>query len=451
MDHSDDLAAIQKPETVPLPLPEPSTPETTEAAHRAALLIVFLVVFIDLLGWGIVLPLLPRFAKEFLPADVSSLMRGVVIGLLMSSFSAMQFFFAPVWGRLSDQFGRRPVLLLGLIASTVFNALFGFASMMGSEGDWQLALALLFVSRIGAGAAGATLGTAQAVIADSTAPERRARGMALIGAAFGIGFTFGPLIGAGALYVSQGSRGGPGFAAAVLSLGAFFLGLTRLPETLRTGAPHRPRHWLHLDGFRLAWNTPKVALVIFIFFVSVYSFAFFEATLALLTGLPALGLGDEENMLIFAYVGLSLAVAQGVLYRRLALRVSELTFMRIGALLMVLDLAGLAVVAFLASAAESSQRGLLLGGFMVILTVGVTGFAFMTPSAQSLVSRWSDPARQGEILGVNQSINALARILGPFTGLMLFFIPHTSHTVPYLTSAGLLLVVLALTFRLRQE
>jgi MFS family permease len=448
---SSDPALSTTPDTAP-PMPsEPPAPETTEAAHRSALLIVFLVVFIDLLGWGIVLPLLPRFAKEFLPADVSPLIRGVTIGLLMSSFSAMQFFLAPVWGRLSDQVGRRPVLLLGLAASAVFNALFGFASMMGSEGNRELGLILLFVARIGAGVAGATLGTAQAVIADSTAPERRARGMALIGAAFGIGFTFGPLIGAGALWLAPEVKSGPGIAAAVLSLGAFVLGFMLMPETLRTGAAGRPRHWFHLEGFRLAWSMPKVALLILIFFVSVFAFAFFEATLALLTALPGLGLDEQKNFLMFAYVGLSLALAQGLLYRRLALRVSELTFMRVGALLMILGLVGLGSVAYLASSQESSQAGWLMGGFMVLLTVGVTGFAFMTPSVQSLVSRWSDPTRQGEILGVNQSINALARILGPFTGLLLFHIPRTSHTVPYIVSSVLLLVVLGLTLRLRQE
>jgi MFS family permease len=442
-------SSVETSDSAAVSAPDPTEPSA--AAHKSALLIVFLVVFIDLLGWGIVLPLLPRFAKEFLEGQ-SSTTTGAIIGLLMASFSAMQFIFAPVWGRLSDRIGRRPILLLGLIASAIFNAVFGIASLMGNEGHRELGLILLFIGRIGAGAAGATLGTAQAVIADSTTPERRARGMALIGAAFGIGFTFGPLIGAGALWLSPEYKCGPGFAAALLSLMAFVLGAAVMPETLRAGATGKPRQWFNWDGFRLAMNTPRVGLVILIFFVSVFAFAFFESTLALLTELPAMHLDDSDNFLIFTYVGLSLAVAQGVLYRRLALRVKELAFMRIGALLMILGLLGLGGIALAASNPEEAEkRGLLVGAFMVILTVAVTGFAFMTPSAQSLVSRWSDPARQGEILGVNQAINALARILGPFTGLLLYHIPATRHTVPYAASAVLLLVVLGLTLRLHQE
>src|SRR5262249_3390317 len=156
-----------------------------------------LVVFIDLLGFGIVLPLLPLYATEILsplfPGDDSGArsLRGLVLGLLMASFSLMQFFFAPFWGRISDRIGRRPILLLGLAGSVVFYALFGVAAIVGGAAG----LLLLFAARIGAGIAGATIATAQAVIADSTPPEKRAHGMAMIGAAFGIGFTFGPLLG----------------------------------------------------------------------------------------------------------------------------------------------------------------------------------------------------------------------------------------------------------------
>ena len=164
---------------------------------KRAMFIVFLVVFIDLLGFGIVLPLLPRYAGDYLPA-VPEAARGAVLGLLYSIFSLMQFVFSPVWGRVSDRVGRRPILILGLAGSVVFYALFGLASTLPPEQAW-LALGLLFFSRLGAGVAGASVSTAAAVIADCTTRETRARGMALIGAAFGIGFTFGPLIAFGVL------------------------------------------------------------------------------------------------------------------------------------------------------------------------------------------------------------------------------------------------------------
>ena len=168
--------------------------EPAKPLSKAALFLVFVVVFIDLLGFGIVLPLLPIYGDTYvasvLPKDASKALQGIILGLLMSTFSVMQFLFAPAWGKLSDRIGRKPILLLGLFGSVVFYALFGYASGLSHETAAPLALALLFVSRLGAGIAGATISTAQAVIADCTPKESRSRGMALIGAAFGIGFTF---------------------------------------------------------------------------------------------------------------------------------------------------------------------------------------------------------------------------------------------------------------------
>src|SRR6478735_9372210 len=169
---------------------------------RGSLLVIFLTVFIDLLGFGMVLPLLPIYAKSFGVKEA-----GWEIGLLMSSFSAMTFIFAPLWGRASDRIGRRPVLIVGLIGSVGFYFLFGVATVFQS-------MFLLFVARIGAGIAGATIPAAQAYIADVTSLQNRAKGMALIGAAFGLGFTFGPLLGAAALISSSdvGTSPWPGYA-----------------------------------------------------------------------------------------------------------------------------------------------------------------------------------------------------------------------------------------------
>src|SRR5262245_24808299 len=155
--------------TTPTTRPTPTAPPT--GINKSALIIVFLVVFIDLLGFGIVLPLLPRFAEDYvdtlLVGGRENRLGGLIIGLLMSSFSLMQFLFAPVWGRISDRVGRRPILLLGLGGSVLFYLLFGYALTFTGE-QAGVALALLFAARIGAGIAGATISTAQAVIADST-------------------------------------------------------------------------------------------------------------------------------------------------------------------------------------------------------------------------------------------------------------------------------------------
>jgi len=422
--------------------------DVTEKERRSALMIVFLVVFIDLLGWGIILPLLPRFGKEFIPGDASPMVRGLLLGALMASFSAMQFIVAPIWGRLSDRVGRRPILLFGLAASVVFNGMLGVGAMMGHDGQRELGLALLFLARIGGGIAAGTVGTAQAVIADSTAPERRARGMALIGAAFGIGFTFGPVVGFGALSLFPDHAGVPGYAAAGLSLFALVLAVGKLPETLRTEAPHRPRHWLDTHGLRAALQVPSVGTLILIFFTSTFAFAIFEPTLALVTETRGIALQNKNMFLVFAYVGLVLGLAQGLIYRRLAARVGEVAFIRIGIVLMALGLAGMGLVSHLAEDADPLSFAVLLTGLLTTLAIAVTGFAFLTPSVQSLVSRLSDPARQGEILGVNQSANAMARILGPVVGMPLYGLTP-NHVLPYVVSAGLLLVVLFLSAGLR--
>ncbi|HEX4148790.1 MAG TPA: MFS transporter, partial [Pirellulales bacterium] len=189
------------------------------ASRRASLLVIFLIVFIDLIGFGIVIPLLPLYAKHF-PLEHP----GPTIGLLMASFSAMQFLFAPMWGRISDRVGRRPVLLIGLCGSVIFYLLFAAASVADS-------LALLFVSRIGAGIAGATISTAHAYIADITSLENRTKGMALIGAAFGLGFTLGPMFARLAVDVEGAGLGpGPGYAAAGLSAVALLLAWFQLQE-----------------------------------------------------------------------------------------------------------------------------------------------------------------------------------------------------------------------------
>lgn len=432
----------------------PSDPPTRSG--KSALAIVFLVVFIDLLGFGIVIPLLPRYGdryvKALLPsaaeAGSESRAAGAVLGLLMASFSAMQFIFAPIWGRISDRIGRRPILLVGLTGSVLFYLLFGYASDLPET--WAaLALTLLFVSRIGAGVAGATIATAQAVIADCTTPERRKHGMALIGAAFGIGFTFGPLVGFASLLWFPNHHGAIGYSAAALSLLALLLGVFLMPETRHfKEAPPLQRRWIDWRAARDVLRQPTLAPVVLIFFLATLGFGGFEPTLALLIK-DALRFEDEAGLrnsfLIFAYVGLVLVLTQGFLYRRLANRFSEVTFMALGIILMALGLVLLGGVTWLR---DRIEWGSVLTLMLVSMTLAVVGFAFLTPSAQALVSRRSDPAKQGEILGVNQSAASLARILGPIFGLSLYKLTP-SHLLPYLFGAALLLVMLPLLPRIR--
>jgi len=401
-----------------------ATPVAPPVASRSAMFIVFFVVFIDLLGFGIVIPMLPLLGKEYvarLPGLGEGTANGVVVGLLMSSFSLMQFLFAPMWGRLSDRLGRRPILLVGLAGSVLFYGLFGFAASLNRESMIPLAVALFFVSRIGAGIAGATIASAQAVIADSTPPEKRKHGMALIGAAFGIGFTFGPLIGYFALGAFKDHPEAIGYTASAISALALVLGVALLPETRRfSEAPPAPRRLINIDGWRHVFRSSTLAPIVLVFFLATFGFAGFEVTLALLLK-KLLRVEDYALFPYFAYVGIVLMFTQGFLYRRMAKRVSESAFMTLGILFMGGGVAALAALTYFANppanavasipAMGAGLTSLLYGG----LTVAVMGYAFLTPSAQALISRRTDAERQGEILGVNQSAASLARILGPLT------------------------------------
>lgn len=398
---------------------------------KGSLLVIFLTVFIDLLGFGIVLPLLPRYGRQFEAT-------GMTLGLLMASFSAMQSVFAPIWGRLSDRVGRRPILILGLAGSTFFYLLFGWATSLGTEGSLlgQGALFWLFVTRIGAGIAGATIPTAQAYIADSTGPSERARGMALVGAAFGVGFTFGPLL--GAAFVSDDPTAAPsalaGYVASGLSGLALLSAIFLLPESLQPDATPRAMRWFDAAGFVQAVSRPAVGLILFTMFLTTFAFAQFESTLSLLTA--TLGLSDRHNFYVFAYIGVVLTISQGVLVRRLVPRVGEYRMSLAGALLMV---AGLGLIAL-----AGRQQNLTL--LYSVLPVSVVGVSALTPSLQSLLSLRSAATEQGRILGIGQSMAALARIFGPLSGNILY---ARSFTSPYWGGALLMAIGVGFVWFLR--
>jgi MFS family permease len=406
-------------------------------------------MFIDLLGFGIVLPLLPIYAEQLLEPAFPEWSWGPLLGLLLCSFSLMQFLVAPIWGRLSDQKGRRPFLLLGLLGSVFGYMLFGFASGWGIlDGHQVWGFILLLIARIGGGIAGATVSTAQAVIADCTTPEKRRHGMALIGAAFGLGFTCGPALAALCQIVAENNHSLPGYVAAAFSLAALVLAFCIMPETRRPGVGAGRRQWFSLDSVRLALQTPTVGALMLIFFLSTLSFGNFETTLPVALK-DVLRMQNKNTSWWIAYVGFVLLLAQGGLYQTLARRgVQELSFMSVGIRLMLLAFLGLGATSFWANWIWEVHQKLVGILFLFSATVAVVGFALVTPSVQSLVSRRSDPARQGEILGVNQSANAMSRILGPVFGYALYFVPP-AHVLQYAFAVILLAVIMALLPRVR--
>jgi MFS family permease len=390
-----------------------------DAPRKGSLLVVFLTVFIDLLGFGIVLPLLPIYAQR-LTLDPT----GVQLGLLMASFSAMQFLFAPLWGRGSDRFGRRPVILVGLAGSVLFYSLFAVATLRAS-------FALLLVSRIGAGVAGATISTAQAYIADTTSLENRTKGMALIGMAFGLGFTLGPLVGYLALVGASDDPGPwPGYVAAGLSSVALVLAWFLLPESLGPASQSAAPKLLDTRALRNAMAIPSVWPLLLAVFVCVFSFANFETTLSILIR----GSGEADDpfqfsyrnvFLTFAYIGFVLALVQGVLVRRLAVRVAEGRLAATGA---ALEIVGFLLIVL---ATNRSSIGLLLAALAVV----VAGFGMLSPTLHSLISRRSDPLQQGGILGVGQSMSSLARILGSAVGIPML---KAHLLLPFFAAAALM-------------
>lgn len=423
--------------------------------RTGSLFVIFLTVFIDLLGFGIVLPLLPIYGKQFALSDgLTDREVGWTIGLLMSSFSIMQFICMPLWGRLSDRIGRRPVLMVGLLGSTVCYALFGVSTTMRS-------LVGLFIARIGAGIAGATISTAQAYIADTTTKENRAKGMALIGAAFALGFTLGPMLGAVSLLAGGEVELSPwpGYAASILSGLALLLACFKLPESHQPGAPSERHGMAGLAEFRTALAVPTIGLLLLTSFIAIFSFANFESSLSLqIDQMVHRHTEQSESSTVLAYIahksagygytrpeqlrqvaiyaaftylGIVLTLAQGFLVRRLAGKISEVSMAMTGGTIALAGFAGLAWTA------QQGNFDMLL----VAMAVEVTGFAMVNPALQSLISRRSSPELQGGILGVAQSAASLGRILGPAAAMPLFV---RAPAAPYFVALGVMAVALGM-------
>ena len=365
------------------------------------LIIVFVTVFIDLLGFGIIIPLLPFYAQTFGATAFT-------VGLLSTSFSLMQFIFAPIWGRISDRVGRRPIILLGLLGSCLSYLGFGLANT----------LTALFAARIFAGIAGANIPTAQAVVADLTTPENRAKGMGLVGAAFGLGFIFGPAIGG---FLSRYGYAAPAYFASGVSLANFVAAWFLLPETLKP--EHRAIERVgRIDALRAALARPHLPLLLVIGFLIVAAFSAYESTFALFAE-QTHGFNAGSIGYIFAFVGVILVVVQGALVGRAVKWLGEHH-------IVPASLALVAVGLLMIPATTSVAALLVASGVMAV------GMGFNNPSLMSLISRYSAAEDQGGVLGLTQSLNSLARIVGPLWGGFAF--DHLGIGMPYVSSAAVM-------------
>ena len=361
------------------------------SSGRSPLVVLFLTVFIDLMGFGIVIPLLPIYAEQM---NATPFTAGALIGV----YSLMQLVFAPVWGRISDDIGRRPVLLMCLAGSAMSYLLLAAA--------WRLEV--LFLARVLAGVAGASIPVAQAYIADVTGPAERARGMGLIGVAFGLGMVIGPALGGGLSLL--GPRVPEGFAAG-LCLANVLVAVYRLPESLpgsvRGPAPFR--HPLSLASLRDAVARPGAASLLAVFFLVTLGFAVLEGTFSLAADLY--GYTPAQVDWLWVYTGLVAVLVQGWLVGRLARRLPERTLVILGAAALSLG--------FLWIPFAGRAVGLPIGLLMALaLVVGGQGLA--SPSLSSLISNTVEESVYGEALGVSQSLSAGARVLGPAGGGLIF-------------------------------
>lgn len=379
-----------------------------------ALGLMFLTVFIDLIGFGIIIPLLPLYAEKF-GADATT------VGLLLMSYSLMQFFFAPMWGRLSDRIGRRPVLLISLTISAIGYSIWGAAT----------SLEMLFVSRIVAGFGNANLAVAQAYIADVTPEDYRSQGMGMIGAAFGLGFVLGPAI-AGIASKFGIAPNVLGYFAAAFSVIDLIFTAAMLPEPEnRQQSSHNPFS-LGMGFYFKTLINRKYALSLFIFFIATFAFANMETTLVLLTS-KFYGFTMEDNSWLFVGLGLIMVFVQGFLIRKIGKIYPD----------SLLITSGTALIAIGLVLTPITHNLVVLCVALIILA---TGSGINNPSNSSLLSKLAPADETGGVMGIGQSMSTLGRILGPITGGYLF--DHMGPGSPYFVGAAVMTVACLLSLKL---
>jgi MFS family permease len=410
--------------------------------RKPSMLVVFLTVFIDLIGFGIVVPLVPIYSKHYGAG-------GWLIGVIIASFSAMQFIFSPIWGRLSDRHGRRPILLISTAGAALSYALFAVGS--GFE-NHALALGALLVSRIFAGACGGNITVAQAYVADITPPELRSKRMGLIGMAFGLGFIFGPAISGVAL--KFGGPTAPGWAAAALCAANFLLAFFILVESLKPNSGHannRP----HLDQWRHTLSQPKIGLLILIFFLATFAFSCFESTLPLLVsdnfnlGIAADAAKPAMTVVsLFVFCGLIAAFVQGGAIGRLVKMFGEpklicASLVMTGASLVLLPLIhGDGPLRWLAVLRLADHPWIEMLAVLVLLSIGSS---LSRAPLFGLLSNLAPATEQGATIGVAQSAGALARIVGPIFAATLYEMNDSTHALPYFICGGIAILTGLLT------
>lgn len=386
--------------------------------NKASLSIIFITVFIDLMGFGILIPILPTFASKNL--NISDF----GIGAIVAIYSLIQFFFNPILGRLSDRIGRRPVILVTQLLTASSYLMFSFSN----------SFMILFLSRMIAGFGGSNIGVAQAYIADITSKEERSKGMGIIGAAFGLGFVFGPLIGA---LLSKYGYHVAGYGSATFTMLAFTFALFMLPES---NLNKKSDSKISLRLFDLSYTKkviahPSIGFLIILFFIIIFSMANIYGTFAIL-GYKVYHFSDQQTGMLFGISGIIGALIQGGLMRLLSNKFSYRNLVLAGSLCMMIGLGFL-------------PYGNNFLGVAIVISILSVGTGILQPTILSMISRYSPEHEQGAILGINQSFSAFARVLGPLWGG--FAYDFFGYQFPFLTGAAFTLITFLLAFFLLNE
>jgi len=408
------------------PAPLDDQPATLPAeAPKGALRTIFLIVLADLLGFSVIIPLLPFWARKYNASDLQ-------IGLLFAIYSVCQLVGSPILGMISDRFGRRPVLIASQIGSVVGFLLLGVATY----GDWAgptLGLVLVYISRVIDGLSGGNISTAQAYISDVTPPKERVKAMGVLGAAFGIGFTIGPAIG-GVLGHIEPSL--PAFAAAAFSGIAAIQTWARLSES-RVHVHSETEDWLHPSRFLPIIRNSALLQMQLIFFFSMMAFVMMESTFAIYLN-DLMKFNELHVGLLFALAGVTIAVVQGGLVGKLSKRFGEWPIVIAGPVLVTTAMMLLAEL----------SRFPVLPVVIVAMICNAGGRSLQTPALSALISHTSDPKQQGTVFGLFHMLGSLARVIGPIiaTGS---YTKH--HSAPYLIAGTMTLLVTLWTIGLRGQ
>lgn len=379
--------------------------------QKRSLAIIFFTVFLDLVGFGIILPLIPYLAREFSASPFE-------IGLLMAIFSFMQFLFSPLWGRLSDRFGRRPIILMSLAGATFAYVMFAYSQTLAS----------LFIARGLAGFFAANISAAQAYIADITPKDKRSVGMGLIGAAFGMGFIMGPAIAGLTGPIGESLGGEPPFGIQFSALVAgglnalnLVLAFFMLPETLNKSEANKPRKLGRMESLTFVFKQPLLRSLFLVFLLISLSMALMEVMVFPFVQ-DRFQWTYRVASLSFAYVGVVMVLTQGYFIRKWIPKFGEKKTLYFGLVAMAISFFGIGL----------SQTIWLLAAVMTLLAVGN---GCVRPPVVGLTSVIADEEEQGYVLGVMNSIGAIGRIVGPVVGGWLY--QNLSSEAPFY-GAGLL-------------